>query len=109
MSTATQVLFTLMREQITEQQIRDKLTKDYPIVQKNTHDHGLILTFENQDHTSKVNFYLTWKTCYMIKASAPIRFMSAYINIANRRYERLRTNVWKHQNFELKSLNLVIR
>jgi hypothetical protein len=85
----------------TEQQIRDKLTKDYPIVQKNAFDHGSILTFENQDHTSKVTFYFSWKSCYMIKASAPVRFMPAYINIANRRYEKMGSNIWKHQNFEL--------
>jgi hypothetical protein len=90
----------------TQQQIRDKLAKDFPIVYKDSVDHGLIpvLTFENSQHTSKTTFYF-FPTCYMIRSWAPVRFLDAYINIANRRYDKIGNNIWKTSRVEVRIIN----
>ncbi|HEY0055277.1 MAG TPA: hypothetical protein VGB63_07970 [Pedobacter sp.] len=90
----------------TEQQIKEKLAKDYPIVYKDSVDHGLIpvLTFENSEHISKASFYF-FPTCYMIRSWAPVRFLDAYINIANRRYEKIGDNVWKTRRVKVTIVN----
>jgi hypothetical protein len=91
---------------LTELQVRDKLAKDYPIVYKDSVDHGLIpvWTFENSEHTSKASFYF-FPTCYMIRSWAPVRFLEAYINIANRRYEKVSDNMWKTGRVEVRIVN----
>ena len=85
----------------TERQILDKVSPDYPIVKKDTTAVGSIpvLNFEDHEKGLKCSFYL-------IKSFAPIRFLNAYIKLANSRYKQIGNNLWQINDVQIRIIRI---
>lgn len=94
----------------TEKQILDKVSADYPTVKKDTTEVGAIpvLNFEDHQKGLTCSFYLYPKkdACYLIKRFAPIRFMNAYVKLANSRYKQVGNNLWQSNEVQIRIIQM---
>ncbi len=93
-----------------EKQILDKVSADYPTVKKDTTEVGSIpvLNFEDPKKGLRCSFYFYPKkdACYLIKSIVPIRFMDAYIRLANTRYKQMGNNLWQSGEVQIRIIRM---
>lgn len=94
----------------SEKQILDKVSTDYPAIKKDTTEVGSIpvLNFEDHEEGLSCSFYLYPKNdaCYLIKSFAPIRFLNAYIKLANSRYKQVGNNLWQSNDVQIRIMRM---
>lgn len=94
----------------SENQILEKVSIDYQTVKKDTTEVGAIpiLHFKNQEKASSCSFYFYPKknACYLIKSFAPIRFMNAYVKLANSRYKQMGNNLWQSNDVQIRIISM---